>query len=67
MEYLQLLTDNIDNILAAFGALFTAIVSILTIVQKFMPDVITNEKLAKIESITSKLSLGTKKAEVKKK
>ena len=67
MDTLQLLIENADNILAAIGALFTAIVGILTIVQKFMPDVITSEKLAKIEAITSKFSLGTKKSTIKTK
>lgn len=67
MEILQLLIDNGDNILASIGALLSAIVGILTIVQKFMPDVIESKTLARIEAITSRFSLGTKKAEVKNK
>lgn len=67
MEFLQLLIDNGDNIIASIGALLSAFVGILTLVQRFMPDVIESNTLAKIEAFTSKFSLGTKKAEVKKK
>lgn len=67
MEFLQLLIDNGDSIMASIGAILSAIVALLTIVQKFMPDKIENSTLAKIEKITSMFSLGTKKADVKKK
>lgn len=67
MEYLNLLIENGDNILAAIGALLSALVGILTIVQKFMPDIIENKTLATIEAITSRFSLGTKKSTVIKK
>lgn len=67
MEYLQLLIDNGDNILASIGALFAAITGILTIVQKFMPDKISNKALIALEAVSSRFSLGTKKAEIIKK
>lgn len=67
MEYFDLLIQNGDSILAAIGALLSAIVGILTVVQKFMPDKISNKTLAKIEAITSRFSLGTKKSEIVKK
>ena len=67
METLQLMIDNGDSILASIGALFAAITAILTIVQKFMPDKISNKALIALEAVSSRLSLGTKKAEIIKK
>ena len=67
MEFLQLLIDNGDSIMASIGALLSAIVMILTVVQQFLPDEISNKTLATLEAITSKFSLGTKKSKVVKK
>ena len=56
-KYLQLIADNLTTI-------FSVVVGIATILNQFMPRTITNEKLAKLEAITSKLSAGNKKAVV---
>ena len=66
MDFLNLIIENGDSIVAAIGASISAIIGILTLVNRLMPEVITNKTLAKIEFVTSKLSLGTKKAEIKK-
>jgi hypothetical protein len=67
MEILQLLIENGDSIMASIGAILTAIVWLLTVIQKFMPDKIENKWLVMLEAITSKFSLGTKKSTVVKK
>ncbi len=63
----KLLTSNWEGIMVAVVACVGAVAKVATILNIFMPKVITNKHLARIEAVSSKLSLGTKKAEVIKK
>lgn len=66
MEIIEMLIQNGDSIAAVIGSIFSAIIGILTVVNMFMPGTISNPTLAKLEYVTSKISLGTKKAVIKK-
>jgi len=64
LEIIKLIIANGDSIVFAIGTLLSAIVGVLTLINQIMPSVITNSKLAKIEAITSRFSIGSKKAEI---
>lgn len=57
IKAINLIIENITTI-------FVGIVTIATVLNQFMPKIITNSKLAKLEAVTSKLSTGNKKAKI---
>ena len=60
-------TSILNLVIANGETIILVIVGVCTLINQFMPKVISNEKLAKIEAITSKFSVGSKKAEIRKK